>query len=217
MILRDIQVTTQRGFNMASDIVVKTIVGEGANQDPEGLYAIASTIVNRARKRGKTLEQIVNQPHQYTGRWRKDLDDFVAKQPPSVLKAAQEALQKAIKNPIPGIDHYMTNRLYNSPHRPSWTNKMKIFKVIGDHTFLKGAKLMPQRTFQTNPQSILNEKERKLMAYDRLVQGLFGQPLTPEELRKLAGGNPSQITPKASGIMAFNQNPNSNQGQRRLI
>lgn len=119
------------------DEILKTIIAEAAGEGEEGMYAVASVIANRAKRRGKTPKEIVNQPKQFTGRWRKDLDAFVSAQPPEVIEAAQRAWQMAQENPITSADHYLTSELYNDKkRRPSWASKMGIVATIGGHTFL---------------------------------------------------------------------------------
>jgi len=121
---------------MSLDTVLNTVIAEGAGEGEEGMYAIASVIVNRANRRKLTLEQVVNQPKQFTGRWRTDLETFVARQGPSVEAQARRALNRATQSPLPGVDHYLTRSLYDSPQRPSWAKSMGRPRIIGHHVFL---------------------------------------------------------------------------------
>lgn len=117
------------------DDVVKTILAEAAGEGPEGMYAVASVINNRARRRGKTPQQIVNEPYQFAGRARPDLDRFVELQRPEIQQAATDAWMRALQQPIPDVDHFLSNDLANSPRRPQWSTKMRPITTIGNHTF----------------------------------------------------------------------------------
>lgn len=124
--------------------ILKTLLAEGAGEGEEGMHAIASVIVNRANRRGLTPEQVVNQPQQFTGRWRKDLDAFAERQPAEVKAAAQRAWERAQTAPIPGIDHYLTTQLLRSSKRPRWATQMGGQREIGQHTFLDSRQPVPQ-------------------------------------------------------------------------
>jgi len=203
---------------MALDDVIKTIISEAAGEGEEGMYAVASVISNRAKRRKLTPQQVVNQPQQFTGRWRKDLDAFIAKQPPAVIEQAKRAWKKAQTESIPGIDHYLTNDLYKSNKRPSWANKMGVVKTLGAHTFLDSTQTQKSIYEDTNnpPTAITGgtnftkpnfqkpvpkpgaklmpdeDVERKLFRMDKIVRTVFGTELSPLELRKAAEGMKQQ-------------------------
>lgn len=183
------------------DNVLKTIIAEAAGEGEEGMYAVASVIANRAKRRRLTPEQVVDQPAQFTGRWRKDLDAFIAKQPPAVLQAAQRALERAQKEPLGGADHYLTNDLYNSAKRPSWAGKMDVTQTVGRHTFLDSTRrkqTMPKQssgqTQRSKPQANAGPipLEEKLFRMEQSVRGFergMGMPeqgLSVEELKQIA-------------------------------
>lgn len=48
------------------EVVLKVIAAESANQSDDGMYLVAKVIVNRARMRGLTLEQVVKQRKQFS-------------------------------------------------------------------------------------------------------------------------------------------------------
>ena len=117
----------------------KVLLGEAANQGEEGMWHVASVMVNRARLRGTTTDKEVNKPFQFSARMRTDLDQFVAKQPPEVLAAARRAIARASEAPSSDATHYMTANLYGSKKRPSWAGKMQVVGQVGDHVFLREA------------------------------------------------------------------------------
>lgn len=181
--------------------IIKTILAEAAGEDEEGMVAVASTIVNRSRRRHLTPEQVVNQPNQFTGRWRTDLDRFVARQPSETVQMAERAWQRAQHHPIPGIDHYLTNDLARSPSRPGWAASMGGQRIIGHHTFFdsatttQGGSMLPQAQ---SPQSSLPVEEQ-LYRVDRLVQASGMRPLSAEELRQLYQQMTQRPSPQAPG------------------
>ena|SRR3990167_7857619 len=184
---------------MATDNVLKTIIAEGAGEGEEGMYAIASSIVNRATRRKLTLEQVVNQPKQFTGRWRKDLEVFVARQGPAIEAQARRALERATRTPLPGVDHYLTRTLYDSPQRPSWAKTMGGQRLIGNHVFLDSqptttrSPTQPGGRMPTLDQMKLEGPEvhekisKELYRMDQNVQAMGLGPMTPEDLRYAYG------------------------------
>lgn len=180
---------------MPMDIVLKTLIAEAADQDDEGMYAVASTFVNRAARRKQTLEQVVNAPAQYTGRWRKHLDQFVAQQGPEVAARAQRALERAKAKPLPGLDHYTTTELMQRKP-PSWSRNMGGRRTIGGHLFMDSQQPLKPRsaTPRTTDERIaqLNQRavrfglaplkapeiERMLSAFEP-PGGVTGTPPTP--------------------------------------
>ena len=168
----------------AHDDVLKTIIAEGASEGEEGMYAIASVMVNRARTRGKSLLDIVNQPSQFSGRWRTDLETFVQQQPASVQAAAQRALQRAQASPIPGVDHYVTNALYRSSARPSWVTRLKKDRVVGRHTFMRSSRLGGVMTPSAIAFDTVDPTEETIRGQNRLVLAAGLQPLSPSEIER---------------------------------
>ena len=199
------------------DDVLKTIIAEGASEGEQGMYAIASVIVNRAKRRSKTPQAIVNHHAknakgvdvwQFTGRARKDLDRFVASQGPEVLAAAQRAWQRAQQSPMPGVDHYLTTELYNdSTRRPSWSQAMGGLQAVGRHTFMdsrvprqaaKPAKLPALAPPKPSPQRGTQHDQAmdRLYKMDRTMQQVFGTPMSPDELKQAHGKLKAAPAPK---------------------
>lgn len=174
---------------MPASPIIKTIIAEAAGEGDEGMYMVASAIATRALRRKLTPEQVVNQPKQFSGRWRRDLDRFVAQQGPEVLARAERAWQRAQTQPMPGVDHYLTTTLYRSPKRPAWASTMRPIGQVGRHTIFdsqrKGAP-MPEETAPT-PQEIIKTNLQRL---DRMTRGferglgLPAQGFSLEELRQ---------------------------------
>lgn len=115
----------------------KTLIAEAANQDENGMYHVASVMANRAKRRGTDMDTEATRPFQFTGYMRKDLDQFVAKQPKQVHEQAYRAMQRALTQPASTATHYVTTGLYKSKKRPSWVGKMKVVGTVGDHIFLQ--------------------------------------------------------------------------------
>lgn len=128
------------GSNVALTDTEKTVLAEGASEGEEGMYHIASVINNRSKRSGKTTDDEVNKPMQFSGRWRKDLDSFVAKQPKETHDAMRRAMKRAAEKPASDATHYVTTKLHNSSKRPSWVGKMDVVGVVGNHVFMKERK-----------------------------------------------------------------------------
>src|SRR3990167_3916587 len=180
---------------MPLDAVLKTIIAEGAGEGEEGMYAIASVIVNRAARRKLTLEQVVNQPKQFTGRWRKDLETFVTRQGPAVEAQARRALERATQAPLPGVDHYLTRALYDSPQRPSWARTMGGQRMIGNHIFLDSQPTQKQPTHAGGRMATLDEMRlegpevheqitKQLYRMETNLKAMGLGAMTPEQLRR---------------------------------
>lgn len=117
--------------------VLKTIAMESANQSDEGMYLVASVIVNRASVSGKTLLAICKAPKQFScwnsPKWAREwcTSHFDQK----ARKRAKKAIEMAIIAPFPEINHYHTKAV-----RPYWANKLVRVKVEGQHVFYREAK-----------------------------------------------------------------------------
>jgi cell wall hydrolase len=173
------------------DDVLKTIIAEGAGEGEDGMFAIASAIVNRAARRRLSLTQVVNQPKQFTGRWRADLDTFVQRQGPQVEAQARRALQRAQQTPMAGVDHYLTRDLYESPNRPSWAGTMGGHQTVGRHVFLnsraKGGTMPTLKEMTLEGPEVQEKIVKELHRMDRNIQAMGLGPMSPEELRHAHG------------------------------
>src|SRR3990167_3377553 len=81
-----------------SEVVLQTIAMESADQPFDGQVAVASVIINRARKAGKTLEWVVLRPKQFScwndPKWAKAWQEV--NYTPKVREIALSALNKAM-------------------------------------------------------------------------------------------------------------------------
>lgn len=115
-----------------SGVAIETVAMESANQDSYGQYLVASVIVNRAKVRNMTLEQVCLARRQFScwdsPRWSKAwLDRFYT---PKAQEQAKKALERAIREPYEGITHYHT--LDVSPY---WAKGHKPVIIEGQHKF----------------------------------------------------------------------------------
>lgn len=121
---------------------VQAVLLEAAGEGWEGMWRVAKVLHSRSllpRWRGMTMDQVAEQPKQFSGMARSDRQAFLDAQPQSAVEEAMRAVAQA---PVrmggkPWSDHYMTAALFNSPKRPSWANQMKVLEQYGNHVFLK--------------------------------------------------------------------------------
>ena len=123
---------------------VQTVVTEAADQGFEGMKRVGKVIYSRAqlpRWKGKSADDIVQEPKQFSGWERPDRAEFLAKQPVGVFEEAARALKAAAQDTAGGkvfADHYLTTALYDDvKKRPSWANQMQVVERYGGHVFLK--------------------------------------------------------------------------------
>lgn len=115
-----------------SEVVLQTIAMESANQDDEGMYLVASVIVNRAR--GGSLERVCLARKQFScwndSKWAQGWlkRHYTA----SVQVRAANALRRALNAPKEGIRHYHTTAI-----KPYWA-KGKQGMTHGQHVFYAG-------------------------------------------------------------------------------
>lgn len=119
-------------FADPSEIVYQTIAMESASESDTGMYLVASTIVNRAMKRGTSIEGESIRRKQYSCwndlEWSKAwLGRFYTEK---ARKRAKKALERAIREPFKGITHYHT--LDVSPY---WAVGHKPEIIEGGHAF----------------------------------------------------------------------------------
>lgn len=100
---------------------VKCIIGEASNQGKEGMYAVASALLNRGTTRGVYG---CNAPH-------------VRKEPKYVFNMAKEALEKAKIKRLHKGDHWENISAFG---KPKWAYSMKEVYRHKDHVFYVMAK-----------------------------------------------------------------------------
>ena len=117
-----------------SETAVKTIAMESANQSDYGMYAVSSVIVNRSVDSNKTIKSVCLARKQFScwndKIWAKAwLDRFYT---PEVRGRSVLALNKALQDPIRGINHYHSVKV-----KPYWAKGRKPSLIIGEHVFYK--------------------------------------------------------------------------------
>lgn len=116
------------------ETVAKVIAGEAAGEGKTGMLAVACVIQNR----GGNPVSVVKKPYQFSAYADKALMD---RNYAKVAPVAKEIASKigSLQDITNGATHYVTNSLYakKSKNPKNWISKMRITKVIGNHTFLK--------------------------------------------------------------------------------
>ena len=126
-----------------ADIVAQVLLGEAANQGPEGLTMVADTMFNRAKAGKKTLEQVATAPAQFSAASRPDLAKFYATQPPALQDLATLLVQERRHpefTPKYTTQHYVTADLWDKrgtlPAK-HWLHRMEKIGAVGDHVLLQ--------------------------------------------------------------------------------
>lgn len=182
--------------------VIKTLIAEAYGEGPEGMRRVAETIINRAAIRGLTPEQVVRQPHQYTGLHSPGDSVRNLWGNGAAVRAAQEAWDLALKpgDPTGGADHYHTNRV-----NPGWNRNMPRTGQYGDHIFYASRPIppgeLPQVATQTDtrrpvPPSTPTPLPPMLAAQRNL------QPLKPNVASLYEGFYPAPAAPAPRGAVS---------------
>lgn len=124
------------------DIVIKTIMGEAADQGLDGMTAVAETIRNRASMRKMTPAEVALQPQQYSF-WNDpaSAQTWLTKYGTGdAYQMAGHAYENAFgENPsqlTDGATHYYNPRAVKST--PSWAKEYEHKGRIGNHEFYFG-------------------------------------------------------------------------------
>jgi hypothetical protein len=119
------------------DMIVRTVYGEAAGEDPTGQAAVASVILNRARQSGKSPRDVVLAPNQFEP-WsarRSELEGLDPNSPQyqAVLANIQSALSG--EDPTGGASHFYAPAAQKKLGRaaPSWDDGTG--QDIGNHRF----------------------------------------------------------------------------------
>src|SRR3990167_6559133 len=122
-----------------SEVIIQTIAMESADQPFEGQVAVASIIINRARRAGKSLEWVVLRPRQFSC-WNSPKWAFSwlsrhydSKARSTALKALEMAINA--KEGHTRLTHYHTLDVM-----PYWAKGHKPALQIGRHLFYEGIK-----------------------------------------------------------------------------
>lgn len=128
------------------DPLVQALIGEAASEGETGMRLVLDTIYNRSQRRGKSLEQIVQQPYQFSAMQRPDLARFVQSQPQDVLllalRLAAQARQPDYQPTYP-TDHYVTSEFYKNRGQlkpDHWLHQMEPAQTVGGHVALQPRK-----------------------------------------------------------------------------
>lgn len=173
------------------DAAIRTIYGESGG-DPEETRAIASVIVNRAKKSGKPFDQVVMEPNQFEP-WnnpeaRKRIESLDPKSP------EYQAIAKTVggilggkENPYPDLTHFyapvaQAAATDGRPAKPEWDNGTG--RMIGKTMFLGldgGTQLASLLTGGAPPTGAEGDAEKAYAA-------MFGDPKKFSEDPSLTGG-----------------------------
>ena len=99
-------------------------LAEAAGEGPEGIRAVLEVIRNRSLARKMSMDQIVSQPHQFSGFDRPDLLEFYNQQPEPLRKevsgmiAEMEAELKSIHSKGPALTQRGTGSAPGDNKRP---------------------------------------------------------------------------------------------------
>ena len=109
--------------------VVQTVAKEASNQSIEAQTYVASTLVNRAKRRGSSLEREAFRPWQYSCN---NSGVHLKPRTKTELARARLALEAAISNPAP-VTHYFDDSI----KKPTWAAKLTFVKKIGRLNFYR--------------------------------------------------------------------------------
>lgn len=143
------------------DLIIRTVIGEAANQSPEGQRAVAHVILNRLKddRWGNSVKDVVFQKHQFEP-WTTRRSELMAIPTNSPKYQEVAALVDDLgDDPTNGATHFLNEQIVRDRRNgslPKWADKMADSRqVIGDHTFLGGKTPQSQyflSTFDEKPQ-----------------------------------------------------------------
>lgn len=133
------QARPQVRFSDDRDALIRTVIGEAQAEPPEGQAAVAAVILNRARQRGMTPQQIVLETNQFEP-WGNPataarLSGISPNDPLYQSAAAQVDRALGGYDPTNGADHFYAPAAQQALGRnaPSWAAGEPM--VIGGHNF----------------------------------------------------------------------------------
>lgn len=126
-------------FTDDRDALIRTVIGEAQAEPPEGQAAVAAVILNRARQRGMTPQQVVLEQNQFepwgNPRTAARLSGISTSDPLYIAAASQ--VDRALQgyDPTNGADHFYAPMAQQALGRaaPSWAVGDPL--VIGGHNF----------------------------------------------------------------------------------
>lgn len=139
------------GFGDPQSVLAIAMVQEAGGEGIKGMQAVGNVIVNRANKKGRTIQTVITEKYQFSAfnnedprdAWNRKKDTAVYQQ---AYQIAGQVLNNQVEDVTKGADAYLnvaaTRQLRIKAGQgntlPSWYNTSKITTHIGNHTFLKG-------------------------------------------------------------------------------
>ncbi len=196
-------------FSDDRDAIIRTVLGEAAAEPPEGQRAVAAVVMNRARNRNMTPQQVVLERNQFEPWGNPDTARRLAAVRPDdpAYLAAAEQVDRALAgdNPVGDADHFFAPKAQAAMGRdvPSWARGTPT--VIGGHNFysLGGSTEDVRQTAAAMPDDVEGLSDEALLAalqgdqtapaaspsgYELPPGVLDYEALSPEELSQLKKG-----------------------------
>lgn len=177
--------------------VIRTMIGEAANQSDEGLAAVGHVIMNRVRdgSYGRTPRDVVLAKSQFEP-WSTRGPELMsyAEDSPEYARAAKAldgVVAEDAQDPTSGATHFLNEKIVRERRGgtlPRWAQGEST--KIGDHTFYGGRKKAPG-------DELLGEYGRT--ASPRSTSAVGAAPAAGDELLEEYGARPITETPSTSG------------------
>ena len=132
--------------------IAKILMAEAVSDGAPGMEMVGDIAHNRATRRKKPLDKILTESklndkgvrvYQFTGAGRKDMDTFIAKQPPMLynlaMEIAKERMNPGHESKYPGVENYVTQDLYDNRNKPDvseWVRTYEPVGTVGNHVLL---------------------------------------------------------------------------------
>ena len=124
-------------FGLGLLLLAWNVFYEARGEPMAGKVAVCHVVLNRARKHGLTVEQIIKKPNQFS--WYRPGMAFSYKETEeSAMRESMEAVMKFAAEVADGktleeADHYFNP----SKVQPSWAKGMRFVAKIGNHAFYR--------------------------------------------------------------------------------
>ena len=128
--------------NREIDLLARTIYGEARGEGERGMQAVANVIMNRVnagRWYGKTVEDVVLKPYQFSCWNEKDPNRRVimeVTETNATFKKAKDISRRAVSDTLPDITGGATH-YHAASITPYWAGEMEQTVKIGNHVFYK--------------------------------------------------------------------------------
>ncbi len=114
--------------------LARVLAAEGAGEGEKGMRAIASTIMNRANKSGKSPLDIVSAKNQYYGYTAPNKEKLYGQVKDTADMIANDMIEGRLKDSVNGAEYF----LLPTEKVRSWHGDKTV--TLGKHTFYKEAK-----------------------------------------------------------------------------